>query len=371
MKNYKKLILIALVISCSMSLLAQDGIGKTISIKFTELNQQSSYEEVQEFLSNYSQYQMKIMYWEGFWGETIHLAVFMFNTQLIDEESLIDLLMNDNLVEEVNRDGYWTPFCPRQFIIRLSNETDELEFINYYSEYGFAGSINSNTNWFGEDNLKLYSFNDTVIYPGTFWDILKADERVEFVHPLKTWVSGTYLLDLREPDDIHSLIEEYPHLDFSDHWNGLVWQASVCFIEYDEFEILRQLNNDDRVLRSDFVNGLPGIMINWFLPQQPPVSDKSEYAIKPIFTVSTYPNPVWKSNVTIKINNSDIKRPNLLPVVKIFNIKGQLLKSSTMVNEAYVWDRKDTNGRDVSSGIYFIKVTDNDISQTKKIIITK
>jgi len=168
-----------------------------------------------------------------------------------------------------------------------------------------------------------------------------------------------------------SLIEDYSQMEFLDIGHGTIWRASVCFIEYDEFDILRQLNDDERVNYALFNHRLPfaGEVIK--LPKTQIVSDNFDNVIEPTFHISAFPNPVRNSNVTVELNNFDIKRPNLLPVVKIFNIKGQLLKASSMENKVYVWDRKDTNGREVSSGIYFIKVTDNDISQTKKIIITK
>ncbi|MEA2096042.1 MAG: agmatine deiminase family protein [Candidatus Cloacimonadota bacterium] len=91
--------------------------------------------------------------------------------------------------------------------------------------------------------------------------------------------------------------------------------------------------------------------------------------------LGNYPNP-FNPETAIKYNlknNSEV-------TIKIYNTKGQLVR--TLVNSSQeagihstVWNGKDTNGRDVSSGIYFSTFDANDkesdYTSVKKIILLK
>ncbi len=91
--------------------------------------------------------------------------------------------------------------------------------------------------------------------------------------------------------------------------------------------------------------------------------------------LGNFPNP-FNPETTIQYNlknNSDV-------TIAIYNTKGQLVR--TLVNfsqlggtHSVVWNGKDTNGRNVSSGIYFSTFDANDkegdYTSVKKIILMK
>ncbi|MCK4652926.1 MAG: T9SS type A sorting domain-containing protein [Candidatus Cloacimonetes bacterium] len=84
-----------------------------------------------------------------------------------------------------------------------------------------------------------------------------------------------------------------------------------------------------------------------------------------------YPNP-FNPETTINFSlKSDSK-----VVLEIFGIKGQKVK--TLVNDRLnagthqvVWSGKDENGKSVTSGIYFYRITAGNYSETKKCVILK
>jgi hypothetical protein len=81
-----------------------------------------------------------------------------------------------------------------------------------------------------------------------------------------------------------------------------------------------------------------------------------------------YPNPFESS---IKIKSSDeSKKFNKL---QIYNIKGQLIKefSSNRALKEFVWDGRDNQNKEVSSGIYIISGINGDYKYLKKVIKLK
>jgi hypothetical protein len=84
-----------------------------------------------------------------------------------------------------------------------------------------------------------------------------------------------------------------------------------------------------------------------------------------------YPNPF---NPTTEISYS-LKKSG--PVsIRIFNVKGQVVK--TLVNEdqsagthSVTWKGSDNSGKDVSSGVYFYRMTAKDYKSTKKMMLMK
>ena len=84
-----------------------------------------------------------------------------------------------------------------------------------------------------------------------------------------------------------------------------------------------------------------------------------------------YPNPFnQETNIEYSLIN-----PEYI-ILKIFNIKGQLVR--TMVSKhqnsgihQVSWDGKDSQGNEVSTGIYFYKLKAGDFTQTKKMVLLK
>jgi len=86
---------------------------------------------------------------------------------------------------------------------------------------------------------------------------------------------------------------------------------------------------------------------------------------------SNYPNPF---NPTTNISFSMQREGHV--VLDVYNIKGQ--KVNTLVNEirsaghhSVVWNGKDTSGRDVSSGVYFYRMSAGNYEDVKKMILLK
>jgi len=89
------------------------------------------------------------------------------------------------------------------------------------------------------------------------------------------------------------------------------------------------------------------------------------------FLMPNYPNP-FNAVTNIKFvlpRSSDV-------MIEIFNVLGQRVKM--LVNErlstgfkSVVWDGRDENGLEVSSGLYFYRITANDFIQTKKMLLLK
>jgi hypothetical protein len=90
------------------------------------------------------------------------------------------------------------------------------------------------------------------------------------------------------------------------------------------------------------------------------------------FTATNYPNP-FNPETTIEFNNPVQGQVN----INIYNLKGQLVKSLLHDNLNYglhqvIWRGKDSNGKQVSSGVYFYKISSGqNKSVTKKIILMK
>ena len=89
-----------------------------------------------------------------------------------------------------------------------------------------------------------------------------------------------------------------------------------------------------------------------------------------------YPNPFNPvTTIRFKVEGERSKVPHPI-TLKVYNILGQLVK--TLVDEEkspgtyqVVWDGKDQNGEEVSSGIYFYKLKAEDYTETKKMILLK
>ncbi len=99
------------------------------------------------------------------------------------------------------------------------------------------------------------------------------------------------------------------------------------------------------------------------------VSTDDQTLVKPS-TISVYPNPCRSDQVRFLIkNNTKVKN------ISIYNIKGQLVnKISNQVKKdsssEFVWNKKDMNGKAVSSGLYLYRAdSDQEIISGKMMIL--
>ncbi len=88
-------------------------------------------------------------------------------------------------------------------------------------------------------------------------------------------------------------------------------------------------------------------------------------------SLSNYPNPF---NPTTNILFNVTKESNV--EIKIYNIKGQVVKSLLNENRGIgshrlVWNGDNNRGSKVASGIYFVRMKQDNINVTRKILLTK
>lgn len=88
----------------------------------------------------------------------------------------------------------------------------------------------------------------------------------------------------------------------------------------------------------------------------------------PDFTLgAVYPNPFsTKASVSVESRgNEDLS-------VKIFNLKGQLVREEGLAakagNQEFVWDGRDANGSELSGGIYIIRISSDACTRIAKVV---
>jgi hypothetical protein len=91
----------------------------------------------------------------------------------------------------------------------------------------------------------------------------------------------------------------------------------------------------------------------------------------PLFTVmnSVYPNPVrGNANFDISVKEGETA------VLHIFNIRGQLVREFRDIrtgNHNIVWNGRDNHEREVSSGIYFYRLTSPTVNDVRRMVLIK
>jgi flagellar hook assembly protein FlgD len=107
------------------------------------------------------------------------------------------------------------------------------------------------------------------------------------------------------------------------------------------------------------------------------VEEEEEDQVIPNFALNqNYPNPFNPATtIKFKVQNSRFKIPAHTSL-KIYNILGQ--KVRTLVEEPkkagsyeVIWDGKDDQGNQLSSGIYFYQLKAGDYTETKKMLLLK
>ncbi len=86
---------------------------------------------------------------------------------------------------------------------------------------------------------------------------------------------------------------------------------------------------------------------------------------------NAYPNP-FNPNTNIRYSLYEAGKVN----IEIYNIKGQLMRSYATEhgNPGYYqisWDGRDANGRSAASGVYLYRMSSENYSSTKKMILAK
>lgn len=100
-------------------------------------------------------------------------------------------------------------------------------------------------------------------------------------------------------------------------------------------------------------------------------TDIEDLVMVPVFSMSNYPNP-YNPVTSIKYDLAE----NSLVRMDIYNVRGQLVK--TLLNQemlagthSVIWDGKDGQGRSVSSGVYFYRMSLPNKVLTNKMLLLK
>ncbi len=102
-----------------------------------------------------------------------------------------------------------------------------------------------------------------------------------------------------------------------------------------------------------------------------PLQNEENIINEPLLNLTISPSP-FKAETQIKFNQKSEGKVT----IKIFNIKGQLIKTYEERNakigqQRIVWDGRDKNHQRVSSGLYFVKVSSTGIETLRKVIFIK
>ena len=143
--------------------------------------------------------------------------------------------------------------------------------------------------------------------------------------------------------------------------DGVNWEGTFTPPEFGIYDV--------RVSASD-IDGNTGVD-NYQFEYIESEIDENELLISNVH-LSNYPNPF---NPTTTISFS-VTQTSSFVNLEIFNLKGQKIKQlvSSQLSagqHSVVWDSRDENGNNVSSGIYFYKIKSEKISETRKMILIK
>jgi hypothetical protein len=87
--------------------------------------------------------------------------------------------------------------------------------------------------------------------------------------------------------------------------------------------------------------------------------------------LSNFPNP-FNPSTEIRFQISD-PRQNENAKIEIYNLKGQKIRQYSILNiqSSIVWDGKDNNNKQVSSGIYFVRLEAGDQQLSRKMLLLR
>ena len=373
MSLFKKTLMTIVMLLFTLALLSQESLGRYIWVEFRELNCQKN-DEIVNFLLDYEQYQLTFALWLNYLCEEGHrctVGILLYNSTTIDGEEILEILKKDDRVLRIS-------FCnfgirPRQLILKLDEMICEVEFINSYSDYGFSGSIEF---FPGFSDKKLFSFNDTLIYPGDFIKLLRADQRVISANFIQSWADGSYTFSfvnhsefILDDEKLEEFYKDYYYMEITGSVS-FAWFSKIDFYNYDEFSVLNKLRDDMRIDRANF-----SVMDQRFfsLCEIPIVSSDIDLIkmIKTTSLISIYPNPFNPStNIVFELTKNDNIR------LDIYNLKGSHIIN--LANDIYstgrhsiIWNGEDSNNIPVSSGIYFVKFKTSNVLETKKLLLIK
>jgi len=205
--------------------------------------------------------------------------------------------------------------------------------------------------------------------PGVFsfydYGVVHTDINLDGIDELMIWTSG-YIFILKNTDaESYEIV--YAHRN--DEWDSPLYQLYFSVTSKDVsgdgypellISMMHGLGDDQYFFTKIYQPGDPLVSVQF--PPQP-----QSHSV-----INAYPNP-FNGSITIRWFNSHSKQNDL----QIFDIGGRLIKTNefdsignTKEGE-FVWTGRDQTGKEVPSGVYFLKLSDQDQAQNKKIMLLK
>jgi len=249
----------------------------------------------------------------------------------------------------------------RESIDITLSENDEIVRIAFYAGRGFA---NDRIIWFFIDNVDLQAVDDTTplsITLSSFDAIVSSDKSVHVL-----W-STEFEFDVK---GFHIFRNEHECLETASritmnlvNGNNTSFTSNYAFFDEDVllnkryyYWLLLTMNDGTSVFHG---------------PRSAEIKQIGEF--KPLITSleSVYPNPLHaNSQAFFRVSVKDGETATL----KIFNLRGQVVREYpgiTSGSRTIQWDRKDSFGREISSGIYFYILTSPSIKEVRRMLLIK
>ncbi len=214
-----------------------------------------------------------------------------------------------------------------------------------------------------DTTLGTLIYEEEIIIPSTQrikWTTIPFSEEIAITEDFFILITGEFVDGITNPDHpkYFMLVD-----DNTAYLLGESYYAGHSFNYVDTLDVLEDYPYDF------YCNALINVIVA--------VDPENEIDEESIFLYQNYPNP-FSGSTTISFLATDLHNLSAnwrrLAQVKIYNIKGELIKQLSILNSksSIKWDGKDENNRQLSNGIYFYRlIIDNKIIDTKKCVILR
>ncbi|MDP8231743.1 MAG: FlgD immunoglobulin-like domain containing protein [Candidatus Zophobacter franzmannii] len=271
-----------------------------------------------------------------------------------------------------------------------ANSGNQILYAGYFTYGGtgsFMRSFNQGENWVDINvgvpenccqtfGLAIDQMNPNVVYAGTGhysvnYRLMKTDNFGEIWSEVLTTTSriSDILIDPNNNNHIYAAILEEGVMMTGD--SGLSWEdiseGLALGAQLSRFSNSFQVGDETKFCvgsynRSAFINTMDAPL--GLLDDSNPIEDN-------LRSLTNYPNP-FNPKTTISFNLTVGDKVELI----IFNVRGQRVKE--LLNDdmkqgtnTVVWDGTDDYGNNISSGVYFFRVTTSDEGHSRKILLMK
>jgi hypothetical protein len=235
--------------------------------------------------------------------------------------------------------------------------------ILYYSYWWYPGKGFANEFDFGTDSvLTVEKIKVHIAKPGSFKiSVTFFDYDVYYTGTTSTinaTQEGWYSVDPPVPVSFDNISSNYIYVEFQP-------QDTLVSLSYDNFDCgYSWFNNGSEITAAD---------VTFYIRL---IGEKSPYVavadIPEEFNLAqNYPNP-FNPTTTVEFDIPEASDVD----IRIYDIRGALVKTlASGHREAgryqMIWDAKNMTGADVASGVYLIKMTAGDFTETKKMVLVR